>query len=152
MSNKQHGDEGEREIIDKVPCPNCESKLMALPPSFPLYDVQCTRCMFRAQVKTNNRKPSNVIFGAGYDIYEKVLKAGYLAPSLIVLFRWYTKSGFNEEARFYPFIAKGNIRKYRLSPAARRAGYNMFVYHKLDKVPHMVLFKSLDPNLKKPRH
>lgn len=145
INNKQVGDFGEREVVELVLCPNCGKKLMLLPPNFPMYDVQCTNCTFRAQVKTNNSKPRNVIFGAGYDIYEKVLKAGYIAPSLIVNFRWETKDGLSREIRFYPFIAKGNIQKYTLSETARRANYKMFRYVKLDKIPFMVLHQSFDP-------
>lgn len=40
--NKISGDEGEQEIIDLVPCPNCKKKLMLLPENYPLYDLQCT--------------------------------------------------------------------------------------------------------------
>ena len=36
MSNKETGDIGEQEVCDLVGCPNCSSKLMLLPPSFPL--------------------------------------------------------------------------------------------------------------------
>lgn len=147
-NNKQSGDIGEKEVVDLIPCPNCGKKLMILPPNYPMYDVQCTACNFRAQVKTNNCKPKNVIFGAGYDIYEKVLKAGYLAPPLFVNFRWSDKEGFKREIRFYPFISKGNIKKYTLSPNARHANYRMFRYEKLDKIPHMILHQFLDPNIK----
>lgn len=147
MSNKQSGDQGEIDIVELVPCPNCQKKLMLLPPSYPLYDVQCTGCVFRAQVKTNNCKPKNVIFGAGYDIYEKVMKAGFLSPPLIVNFKWEGKDGGAcQEIRFYPFVAKGNIKKYTLSEKARRANYRMFRYEKLDKIPHMVLHQSFNPN------
>ncbi|OGY63325.1 MAG: hypothetical protein A3I24_02150 [Candidatus Harrisonbacteria bacterium RIFCSPLOWO2_02_FULL_41_13b] len=73
-SNRQAGDIGEKEIMRLVPCPNCAKKLMSLPKNFPLYDIQCTGCSFRAQVKTNNSKPKNEIFGAGWDIMSKVLK------------------------------------------------------------------------------
>jgi len=46
-----------------------------LPKNYPLYDVQCTGCLFRAQVKTNNSKPRLAIFGAGWDIISKVMKS-----------------------------------------------------------------------------
>jgi len=65
MSNKECGDQGECDIIEKVPCPNCKKKLMSLPPNYPLVDVQCTGCTFRAQIKTINSKPKNVLFGSG---------------------------------------------------------------------------------------
>lgn len=147
-NNKQSGDIGEKEVVDLIPCPNCGKKLMILPPNYPMYDVQCTACNFRAQVKTANRPPCNIVRGSGYDIYEKVLKAGYLAPPLFVNFRWKGEEGnIKREIRFYPFVSKGNISKYTLSEKARRANYRMFNYVKLDKIPHMVLLQELNPNL-----
>ena len=142
MNNKITGDAGEIEVCDLVTCPNCQNKLMLLPPSFPMYDVQCTRCLFRSQIKTINGKPSSTIFGAGWDIYEKVTKAGYLAPSLIVNFKWFTEEGFRQVIRFYPFIAKGNLYPYKLSPLARRANYKMFNYVGIDEIPFFVLHKN----------
>lgn len=144
-TKKESGDNGEKEVVELIPCPNCGKKLMILPPNFPMYDIQCTGCTFRAQVKTNNCKPKNVIFGAGYDIYEKVLKAGYLSPPLIVNFRWNGENGFCQKIIFYPFIAKGNIKKYTLSSTAKRANYKMFRYEKLDKIPSISLYEQFDP-------
>ncbi len=145
MNNRQAGSQGEQEVIDLISCPNCGNKLVLLPTGFPMYDVQCSRCMFRAQIKTVNSRPRTSIFGAGYDIYEKVLKAGYLSPPLIINFRWESDDAFSREIRFYPFIAKGNILKYQLSPTARRANYKMFKYVKLDKIPYLVLHQLYDP-------
>ena len=72
ISNKQSGDIGEKEVVDCVPCPNCGKSLMLLLPNYPLYDVQCIGCSFRAQVKTSKLKPKKQIFGAGWQIMEKV--------------------------------------------------------------------------------
>lgn len=81
ITNKQSGETGEQEIVDLIPCPNCGKKLMALPLNYPLYDVQCMGCSFRAQVKTNQSKPKSIVFGAGWQIMNKVLKSGlWLAP------------------------------------------------------------------------
>lgn len=140
--NKIAGDFGEQEVVDKVPCPNCGKKLMLLPPSYPLYDIQCTGCMFRVQVKTNLSKPKAVIFGAGWDIMDKVLKSGYLVPALITNFKWEDKTEFHQEIRFYPFIPKKNLYKYQLSETARRANYWMFRYIGLDSLPYFVLHKA----------
>ena len=74
MSNKQNGEIGEKEIVKLVPCPNCKKELMQLPANYPLYDVQCTGCSFRAQIKTINSKPKDTILGAGWEIMDKVLK------------------------------------------------------------------------------
>lgn len=139
-TNRQSGDRGELEVIKLVPCPNCGRKLMILPPNYPLYDVQCTGCSFRAQVKTNKSKPRAVIFGAGWEIMDKVLKSGLLSPSLIVNFKWVEKERGKQEIRFYPFVPKKNLRKYQLSAKARRANYWMFTYTGLDKLPYFVLY------------
>lgn len=135
-NNKITGDEGELEVIEKIICPNCSRKLMLLPNSYPLYDVQCTACYFKAQVKTAKSKPSDVIFGAGWDIMSKVTKSGYPIPPLRVNFKWENK----QEVRFYPFITKENLKKRTLSPTARRVNYAMFNYVGLNKLPYFKLY------------
>lgn len=139
--NKDSGDKGEIEVVEKVPCPNCSKNLMLLPKNYPLYDVQCVGCSFRAQVKTNNTKPKPEIFGAGWDIIEKVLKSGFITPPLITNFKWSDNAGNHQEIRFYPFIPKKNLKMHKLSPTARRANYKMFNYIGIDKLPYFVLYK-----------
>jgi DNA-directed RNA polymerase subunit RPC12/RpoP len=138
MSNRDTGDIGEEEVVSLIHCPNCTKKLMLLPPNYPLYDVQCTACSFRAQIKTINSRPKSIIFGAGWEIMEKVLKSGFITPPLIVNFKWDKK----HEIRFYPFVPKRNLTKYQLSKTARRANYKMFHYSGLDKLPYFLLYSK----------
>jgi len=140
--NKISGDLGEQEVVDLVPCPNCSKKLMLLPPNYPLVDVQCTGCMFRAQIKTNNSKPKAEIFGAGWEIQEKVLKSGYQMAPLITNFKWKEGDIEKQIISFYPFIPKINLRKRQLSSTARRANYKMFNYIGLNDLPHFVLYSK----------
>jgi DNA-directed RNA polymerase subunit RPC12/RpoP len=135
MNNKKAGDSGEKLVCELVPCPNCGTKLILLPENNPLYDVQCSRCTFRAQVKTIQSKPTSKIRGAGWEIIEKVHKSGFLLPPLIAFFVW----DENQEVRFYPFIPKKNLKHRKLSPVAQRANYKMFNYVGLDKLPYFVL-------------
>lgn len=144
--NKITGDEGEAEVCELVNCPNCQSSLVLMPPSFPMVDIQCSRCLFRAQVKTISGKPKDSILGAGYDIYEKVMKAGYISPPLIVNFKWREKNEYRQEIRFYPFISKDNIKPYRLSETAKRANYRMFRYVGLSKAPFIVVYHKGNSN------
>jgi hypothetical protein len=92
--------------------------------------------------KTNNTKPKPIIFGAGWDIMEKVLKSGYMVPPLITNFKWKDTDGDHQEIRFYPFIPKGNLKMHKLSSAARRANYKMFNYIGIDRLPYFELFKK----------
>ena len=140
--NKKIGDEGERNIVDLVPCPNCKKKLVLLPPNYPLYDLQCTACSFRAQVKTVKSKPKDVIRGAGWDIMQKVLKAGFMIPPLFVNFKWKSEGIQKQKIHFYPFIPKANLKKYQLSPTAIQANYKMFNYIGLSKLPHFPVHGS----------
>ena len=140
--NKGAVDEGELEVIKLVSCPNCSKKLMRLPAGYPLFDVQCTGCSFRAQVKTNKSKPKKEIFGAGWQIMEKVLKSGFITPPLIANFKWKEKTGPHQEIRFYPFVPKKNLKKYKLPAHARRANYWMFNYTGLDNLPFFVVYKK----------
>ena len=141
MSNKTTGTEGENNVCRLVPCPNCHKPLMTLPPNYPLFDLQCTGCSFRAQVKTVSGKPKNVLFGAGWDIMEKVLKSGYMIPPVFINFQWIDKLGKHQEIRFYPFVPKVNIRKYQLSPRAHRANYKMFHYTGMADLPYFVVYQ-----------
>src|SRR3989344_188355 len=122
-NNKEIGQKGEKIVVVKIPCPNCKKKLMQLPNNYPLYDVQCTGCLFRAQIKTISKKPSNTFLGAGWDIMQKVLKSGYMIPPLIAVFDWEEKAKRKMEIRFYPFVPKINLKNYQLSSKARRANY-----------------------------
>ena len=140
-SNKRAGDDGEDDIVKTIPCPNCGKELMKLPPSFPLYDVQCTGCSFRAQVKTNLCKPKSVVFGAGWEIMDKVLKSGFLTPSLFLNFKWEENDEQKQEIRFYPFVPKKNLKKYKLSEKARRANYWMFRYEGMNNLPYFICYE-----------
>ena len=138
--NKKAGDIGELEVVDLVPCPNCMKPLMQLPPNYPLFDLQCTGCSFRAQVKTNNSKPKDIIFGAGWEIMQKVLKSGYMVPPLFANFKWKEKNAKKQTIIFYPFIPKSNLKMRQLSPTARRANYTMFNYIGLSKLPSFTVY------------
>lgn len=140
--NKKAGDDGEQDVVDLVPCPNCQKPLMVLPPNYPLFDLQCTGCSFRAQVKTNNSKPKSVIFGAGWEIMDKVTKSGYMVPPLMANFKWEEKGEKHQEIIFYPFVPKVHLKKRQLSATARRANYKMFNYVGLDTLPSFVLYKK----------
>ncbi len=129
-------------MVEKVPCPNCKKPLMILPPNYPLYDLQCTGCSFRVQVKTNRTKPKKEIFGAGWQVVNKVLRSGYLMPPLITNFVWKENGRERQEIRFYPFIPKKHLKKRNLSPTARRANYEMFNYVGLDRLPFFVVYKK----------
>lgn len=141
-NNHPKGDLGEKEVVRQVPCPNCGKSLMTLPLNYPLYDVQCTGCSFRAQVKTSLNKPRPVVFGAGWQIMNKVLKAGYMTPPLFLNFKWSEKGESKQEIRFYPFVPKKNLSNYRLSATARRANYEMFTYVGMDKLPYFIVYST----------
>ncbi len=113
-----------------------------LPPNYPLYDVQCSGCSFRAQVKTNRSKPKSVVFGAGWQIMNKVLKSGYMTPPLFLNFKWAEGEVPRQEIRFYPFVPKKNLSHYRLSKTARRANYEMFTYTHIDTLPYFLAYKK----------
>jgi len=138
--NASVGARGEEEICRLVRCPNCGKKLMRLPKNYPLYDLQCTACSFRAQVKTQNTKPKNEIFGAGWDILDKVLKSGFMVPPLIVNFRYVEDGKLHRKIVFYPFIPKDHLKKRQLSESARRANYKMYNYVRMREVPSTILY------------
>lgn len=143
MKTQSVGDQGEIQVCELVKCPNCLGELITLPKNFPMFDIQCAKCMFRAQVKTVQNKPSSTVRGAGWDIYEKVLKAGYLPPPLILNFKWKSGKFDDQEIRFYPFIPRINLKQTITSSLHRQPNYKMFYYTGLDKIPYYVLHSKL---------
>ncbi len=136
---QQTGDSGEKEIAKHAPCPNCGKRLTELPRNYPLYDVQCEGCSFRAQVKTSSSASKSIVRGAGWDIIHKVLKAGFMSPPLIVNFK---PTGGDAEILFFPFVPRSCLIQYRLSKHHRQANYAMFDYRGLDSLPHFRLAKQ----------
>jgi hypothetical protein len=115
---------------------------MALPQSYPLYDIQCTACAFRAQIKTLRSRPATRIRGAGWEVLDKVLKSGFLVPPLIVNWIWTVGGKTNREIRLYPFIPRRSLHSYALSATARRPNYKMFDYKGMQRLPSLVLYKK----------
>ena len=138
--NRGVGDKGEISVSNRINCPNCGRKLILLPPNYPLYDIQCSGCSFRAQIKTSTDKPNATVRGAGWIIMEKVLKAGFITPPLIVNFNWIERGKKKQEIRLYPFIPKQNLKPYKIGKKAIRRGYKMFNYINLDKIPFFTLY------------
>jgi DNA-directed RNA polymerase subunit RPC12/RpoP len=138
---KQTGTQGEKDVINLVRCPNCNKALMLLPPDYPLYDVQCTGCSFRAQVKTVQSKPKNRIFGAGWEVVNKVLKAGFIMPPLIINYIWSERNVPRRKILFYPFIPKTNL-EHRPIKSGSRLNYKMFDYDGLLTLPHFNLYEE----------
>lgn len=141
ISRKTIGDAGERYVQENVPCPNCGKALQGLPESYPLYDVQCTSCLFRAQVKAPGRRPASRIRGAGWSILSGALRTGATVPPLIAAYSWVEAGEPRSEVRFYPFIPKDRLRPRALSkrPDHPRASYKMFDYERLHDLPHFTL-------------
>ena len=138
---KDSGDAGEDYIVRRVKCPSCESALMKLPRAFPMYDIQCTRCLFRAQVKSANCFPKGEVFGGGLDIMEKNLRVGQMIPPLIANFYWGSGRTKGRKVYLFPFLTQRNLPPRTRSSGGARPGYREFNYvHLLDDgTPKMVL-------------
>lgn len=152
FSRLESGQTGERDVVRLVRCPNCDSKLMRLPPQFPIYDIQCTRCLFRAQVKSVAGKPRDELFGGGYAIRERYKRTGGLPAPLIANFHWKERGVMRREVYFFPFLTDANIRRRRRSAESAHPGYREFNYFGLlgDQVARVRLLPKAVPATKTP--
>lgn len=128
LKARESGSRGEKEVVRLISCPNCSSRLTALPKSFPLFDVQCTRCLFRAQIKTARCPPKGEVFGSGWAVLDKQRKVGHLLPPLILYFQWREKQRKKREVYFFPFLTMDNIRRRQRSHNGSRPLYREFNY------------------------
>jgi hypothetical protein len=143
-SNRQVGTEGEWDVIRKIGCPSCGQEMQLLPSGFPLFDIQCKGCVFRAQVKTNACKPKDQIYGAGFGVLNHFLRSGQLIPPLIVSFRWREGRSQRQVILLYPFLTEANIRKKIRGPNGARPGYEEFNYVGLQdsETPKRILYET----------
>jgi len=144
MSYQAYGDEGEKEVARLVLCPNCSKQLMTLPKGYPLFDIQCSACSLRAQIKSSSSNPNKsfVVRGAGWDIMEKVIKSGFLIPPLIVNYKWFEKGEAKQEIRFYPFVLRKNLVTRVANVGDGKRLYNMFDYN-LKELVYFKLYSSI---------
>ena len=145
-TNRDRGTGGEVDVVEKLDCPNCGKALELLPSGFPLFDVQCTGCVFRAQIKTNRCRPKIQVYGAGHQVLSHFQRTGQLIPPLIVSFSWSAGRRRLQEMWFYPFLTNDNIKKRTRGVKGSRPGYKEFNYVGLldEHTPRVLLYKSPD--------
>ena len=136
---KNVGRTGEMEVVNLINCPNCDHRLFLLPPGYPIWDIQCSACLWRAQVKSQTSKPTDRVRGAGWDIMSAALKKGDSVPPLITNFKW-TKNGIaKREIRLYPFIKRNCLKPRMANIKSVNRLHRMFDYN-LKDTKHYVLF------------
>lgn len=137
---KTIGDLGELFVVKSAACPSCGRNLVQLPEGYPLFDLQCSACIFRCQVKATSKRPKNQILGAGWDIFEAVLKTGQPVPPLIYVADVGEQKADATSARFFPFIPRKNLIVRHPFPSGHpRSHYRQFTYVKMNEVPSFFL-------------
>jgi type II restriction enzyme len=136
------GELGERLIVSSMSCPRCKRQrtLRQLRRNFKCADVICDFCGFLAQVKTNQSSdidalPSHLLGGAWAPTKERIDAGLYFPLYLVLVHRanvkkvsvWYLSADLQPEAMY--------VRRNALSPSAKRAGWQGFLYD-LTKVKH----------------
>ena len=79
---------------------------------------------------------------AASPIIEKVLKSGFLMPSLFTNYKWKEENNNKQEIRFYPFIPKNHLKKSLREIKRNSRKYWMFNYVGLDKLPYSIVYKK----------
>jgi hypothetical protein len=139
-SRAASGAEAERFVVDKIPCPSCGSALRALPAGYPLYDVECTSCLLRAQVKRVLARPRDRIRGASWEVIAHHFKTGHPIPPMFACFGWHASATEPEAVWFFPLIPTRNVKMRALSERHQTPGRKMAEYVEMKSLPHFVLF------------
>ena len=125
---------GEQQVVKDCSCPSCkrERSLVCLPTNFKCADIICDFCGYLAQVKTSTTAdPSTLpkqVMGAAWGPQNDRMASGIYFPLFLVLA---TKS--RREYSIYYLSADLQTKEiFRprkpLSPTARRAGWQGFMY------------------------
>jgi hypothetical protein len=143
ISNSESGERAVQFVLANVRCPYCEKALMDLPRATPVYDVACSRCEFRAQVKSVETSIRSRIRGASARPLVGLRLAGKLSPPLIVVWRWDGERRTADEVSLFPLVPWSHVRE-RVLPAnhATMAGRLMVDYHDLGRLPKIPLYAT----------
>jgi hypothetical protein len=134
------GDEAERYVVERVPCPSCGCGLRQLPPGYPLFDVQCSRCLFRAQVKRVQEKPRSRLRGGSWNVVSTYLRTGQLLPPMFVCFEWPRSRAEPGSVYFFPLVPAKNVGKRVLSERHKTdAGRAMAEYRDMLSLPYKIV-------------
>jgi hypothetical protein len=134
------GTEAEAFVASHVACPSCGNALRPLAPGYPMYDVECTRCLLRAQVKRIAMAPRDRIRGASWDVLRHHVRTGHLLPPMFACFGWPSSAEEPQTVWFFPLIPVTNLRKRVLSERHQTPGRKMAEYVDMRAVPHFVVF------------
>jgi hypothetical protein len=140
VSTTSGGKEAERFVVDRVRCPSCGHRLLQLPPGYPLYDVACSYCLLRAQVKRILAKPRDRVRGASWEVMNHHIKTGHLIPPMFACFGWPAGRLEPEVIWFFPLIPTKHIEMRELSERHQTPGRRMTEYVRMREVPHMIVF------------
>jgi hypothetical protein len=140
-SKQATGDAGEEFVASSVPCPYCDRKLELLPKNYPLFDVQCSSCLFRAQVKTSKTPISGTIPGGGLKMKESARRLGILSPPIISVSNMKANKADERLVQFFPFIPESHTKKKPplKDPKREHLKYRMFDYVRMNELPRFVL-------------
>jgi hypothetical protein len=139
------GTEAEEFVCANVPCPSCTSPLRPLPGGYPLLDVECTGCLFRAQVKRVKMKPRSRLRGGSWGPVDVWLKTGFLLPPMLVCFDWPAGEAGPGSIYLFPLVPKKNVKRRRLSEAHKTAaGRVMTEYVDMLQLPYTVVYERSD--------
>jgi hypothetical protein len=129
-------------VVAHALCPYCGKTLACLPTATPVYDVACTRCEFRAQVKSVETPPRPRIRGASARPLAGLRLAGKLSPPIIVVWGWNGVERTAQSITLFPLVPWANIRE-RVLPLKHKteAGRLMVDYHNLASLPQISLYE-----------
>lgn len=143
ISNTESGERAVEFVLTQIKCPYCEKALIDLPRATPVYDVACSRCEFRAQVKSVETPRRKRIRGASARPLAGLRWAGKSSPPLIVVWGWDGKNRSAEQVTLYPLVPWRHVRERALPDKhATMAGRLMVDYHDLDLLPYFALYPS----------
>lgn len=144
MSTTTAGTEAEVFVVEHVPCPSCGHRLRSLHPGFPLHDVECSRCLFRAQVKRILAPPRDRIRGASWDVLNHHLRTGQLVPPIFACFGWKRVAPAPGVIYFFPFIPASHVKRRVLSEKHATPGRKMTEYERMLELPRFVVWAAED--------
>lgn len=129
-------------ILNFLPCPNCNSKLIPKPVKGEWKNVFCDSCDFTCRFVTALNDPNESRLDILPSDLENLLLDKVALPPLIVHYKWQEGNIKWEKVYFFPFIAYRFLKEEQDHPISLLPDKTKSIYFNMFELPNILLYEQ----------
>lgn len=129
-------------ILNFLPCPNCNSKLVPKPVKGEWKNVFCDSCDFACRFVTALNDPNESLLDILPSDLENLLLEKVTLSPLIVHYKWQEENIKWEKVYFFPFVAYRFLMEEQKHPISLLPDKTNSIYFNMFELPNILLYEQ----------